>query len=137
MDSRQFGNSPLPISVLIVDDDRDIRETLRSIVEDVGYLALEARDGIEALDILQMLPGPLIVLTDHHMPRLNGPGLLRCILDTPALVSGHAYVYITAGTRDLPLALQELLTALDAPVLFKPLSIDELLVAIANAVQRL
>ena len=130
-------SSPLAISVLIVDDDQGIRETLRYIIEEAGYPVLEARDGIEALDMLRRQHVPLVVLTDHRMPRLDGPGLLRSVLDTPAFVSSHAYVYMTAGTRELAPALQELLTALDAVVLFKPLSIDELLSTIAKACHRL
>jgi CheY-like chemotaxis protein len=98
---------------------------------------LEARDGIEALDTLHKERVPLVVLTDHQMPRLDGPGLLRSVLDTPAFVSRHAFVYMTTGTRDLAPALQEVLTALDAFVLFKPLNIDELLSTIATASHRL
>ncbi len=131
------GTARLSVSVLIVDDDQDIREILRSIVEDAGYLVLEARDGVEALDILYVQPVPLVMLTDHQMPRLDGPGLLRRVLDDPVLPSRHAYLYMTAGTRDLPLALQQLLAALNAPVLFKPLSVDSLLCAIAKAAHRL
>jgi CheY-like chemotaxis protein len=131
------SSSLLPVSVLIVDDNQDFRELLRCVVEDAGYLVLEARDGLEALEILYRQSVPLIILTDHHMPRLDGPGLLGCVLEKPALLSGHAYLYMTAGTGEFPPPLQQLLAALDAPVLFKPFCIDELLSAIATAAQRL
>ena len=133
MAEQMFCSSPRPISVLIVDDDQDLRQIIRYLVEDAGYPVLEARDGVEALDILHTEPAPLIVLTNHHMPRLNGPGLLRRVLDEPTLLSGHAYLYMTAGSRDLPPDLQQVLARLQAPVLFKPFSVDVLLAAIADA----
>ena len=131
------GSFPFAISVLIVDDDQDLRETIRYIVKDSGYPVLEARDGLEALHMLHAQPAPLIVLTDHHMPRLDGPGLLRRVLDEPTLRSDHAYVYMTAGTRDLPPDLQQVLAALQVLVLFKPFSADALLANIAAAAHRL
>ncbi|MGO8949410.1 MAG: response regulator [Ktedonobacterales bacterium] len=137
MAEHTFSSSSLPISVLIVDDDQDIRETIRAVVEEAGYPVLEARDGVEALDILRVQPAPLIVLTNHHMPCLDGPGLLRRVLGAPTLLTGHAYLYMTAGTPDLPLDLRQVLTALQAPVLFKPFSLDVLLAAIADAAHRL
>ena len=128
---------PFAISVLIVDNDQDLRETIRYIIEDAGYPVLEARDGVEALDMLQAQLAPLIVLTDHHMPRLDGPGLLRRVLGEPTLLSGNAYVYMTAGTRDLPPDLQPVLAALQVLVLFKPFSAHDLLAAVAAAAHRL
>jgi CheY-like chemotaxis protein len=99
----------------------------------VGYPVLEAPDGVEALDILHTHPAPLIVLTSHTMPRLDGPGLLRRVLEEPALLSGHAYIYMTATTKDLP----PVLAALQAPVVFKPFDSDMLLNIIAEAAHRL
>lgn len=123
--------------VLIVDDDRRIRELLRLIMENAGYTVLEARDGLQALAILHSQPAPMIVLTNHQMPRLDGQGLLRKVLEEPALVSGYAYLYMTAGTKDIPTDLQQLLTALHAPALFKPIRAATLLHALADAASRL
>jgi two-component system, chemotaxis family, chemotaxis protein CheY len=133
MSEQMFGSSPRSISVLIVDDNQDHIEVIRYLVEDAGYPVLEARDGVEALDILHTQPAPLIVLTNQNMPRLNGPGLLRRVLDEPTLLSGHAYLYMTAGSRDLPPDLQQVLARLQAPVLLKPFSAAVLLSAIAAA----
>lgn len=127
---------PLP-AVLLVDDDQDIRTTYRLIIEDAGYDVLQAQDGMQALDILHAQPAPLIVLTNHHMPRLDGPGLLRQVLEDPALVAGHVYVYMTAGSRDLSPALDQVLAALHAPALFKPIRGQTLLAALADATRRL
>ena len=52
--------------MLITDDDRDIRETLGSIFEPRGFHTLLARDGKEALDLVQQ-EEVHVVLIDMHM----------------------------------------------------------------------
>ena len=125
------------IPVLIVDDDQDIRATIRYFLQDEGHPVLEAEDGMHALAILHTHPALLIVLTNHTMPHLNGPDLLRRVLEEPDLQNGHAYIYITAGTRDLPPDLEQVLAALHAPAVFKPFDVDTLLTAVAQAEQQL
>lgn len=125
------------IPVLIVDDDQDIRETIRFMLEDEGYPVLEAEGGVQALGILHTHPAPLIVLVDRTMPRLNGPDLLHRVLDEPALQNGYAYIYLIAGARDLPPNLQQVLAALHAPLVYKPFTVDALLAAVARAEQQL
>lgn len=63
-------------SLLITDDDRDFRETLASVFESRGFHTILARDGQEALDILQQDPVHLLLL-DMHMPRLTGLETIR------------------------------------------------------------
>lgn len=57
--------------MLITDDDRDFRETLRDVFEPQGYRTLLAGDGEEALQILRQ-EEIHVALLDMHMPRLNG-----------------------------------------------------------------
>jgi DNA-binding response OmpR family regulator len=57
--------------VLIVDDDPDTLEFLRLLLQQHGYEILTARDGCEALELLETQPIDLI-LTDVAMPQLNG-----------------------------------------------------------------
>ena len=65
--------------ILIVDDDTSIRETLRYVLEDAGYIVTEAQDGLQALEYLRKTPDPVIVLLDMMMPRLDGAGLLGTV----------------------------------------------------------
>jgi CheY-like chemotaxis protein len=60
-----------PYSVLITDDDRTYRETLRELVEPEGYRTVLASSGEEALDIVRDEPIHL-ALFDMHMPRMSG-----------------------------------------------------------------
>lgn len=58
-------------SLLITDDDRDFRETLREVFEPQGFHTVLAGDGEEALRILHR-ESIHVALIDMHMPRLSG-----------------------------------------------------------------
>lgn len=62
--------------VLIVDDEPAIRETLSDLLEDEGFVVTRARDGIEAMHILEHRAIDVIV-SDVKMPRLDGASLAR------------------------------------------------------------
>lgn len=58
-------------NILIADDDRNSRETLREIIQPEGFRTLLASSGEEALDIVRGAPIHLVLL-DMHMPHLTG-----------------------------------------------------------------
>jgi DNA-binding response OmpR family regulator len=59
------------VSVLVVDDERDIREAVAEVLKAEGYEVIDARDGAEAL--LQLRAHhPAVVLLDLMMPGMNG-----------------------------------------------------------------
>ena len=62
-------------TVLIVDDEQAIRESLSLVLEDEGYTCLCAADGSKALEIItgQKID---ILITDVHMPKMDGLQLL-------------------------------------------------------------
>src|SRR5262245_35434977 len=72
------ATSERPYSILITDDDRDCRESLRDIVASQGYRTLLASSGEEAVEIV---PFEVVhaVLLDMHMPTLNGLETLRIV----------------------------------------------------------
>jgi CheY-like chemotaxis protein len=74
-----------PYAVLITDDDRDYRETLREIVEPEGYRTVLASSGEEALDILREEPIHL-ALFDVHMPRMTGVEAVEIVHQTNAIL---------------------------------------------------
>jgi CheY-like chemotaxis protein len=69
-------------SLLITDDDRDFRETLRGVFEPRGFRTFLAADGEEALEVLSREPVHLALL-DMHMPRLTGLETIRRIRQLP------------------------------------------------------
>ena len=62
--------------VLVVDDDLDQRALLTELLEAMGHQVIDAPDGAVALELASRLE-PELVLTDWHMPRLDGLALCR------------------------------------------------------------
>lgn len=65
-------------TVLVVDDNDEIREVFRTQLELLGYRVVEAADGQEAID-LERSEVPELILMDLMMPRLNGLEATRLI----------------------------------------------------------
>ncbi|HUK20712.1 MAG TPA: response regulator [Gemmatimonadales bacterium] len=64
-------------AVLIVDDDEAIRTALAELVEESGFLVLTARNGQEALSLLERSPeSPCVILLDLMMPIMTGVDFL-------------------------------------------------------------
>ena len=58
--------------VLVVDDDDDVRESLRTVLEDEGYRVVALPDGKAALDHLVAGGRPFVILLDLMMPVMDG-----------------------------------------------------------------
>lgn len=72
-------------TVLVVEDDDDIREVIIEILEAEGYSTLSARNGKEALDLLEQSAKPCLVLLDMMMPIMNGRQFLDAIMKNSRL----------------------------------------------------
>jgi CheY-like chemotaxis protein len=66
----------MPKDVLVVDDEEDIREFLKTLLEDRGYSVRVAKDGLEAMELMHAAK-PDLVLLDLMMPQETGTGLYR------------------------------------------------------------
>lgn len=66
-------------TVMVVDDERDIRDAVRDVLEEEGYRVIPARDGKEALDEIELVGKPCVLLLDLMMPRMNGWQLLEAL----------------------------------------------------------
>ena len=119
------GGQPRP-RVLVVDDDRAVRESLRRSLDFNGYAVSLAADGAEALAGIGTL-APDVVIMDVMMPRLDGVEATRALRaagnDVPILVLtacdavGDRVEGLDAGADDYltkPFALAELLARLRA-----------------------
>jgi signal transduction histidine kinase len=80
-------------TVLVVEDEREVRELACEFLKSAGYSVLSAEDGLEALEIVQRLGRSIsVVLTDVVMPKMRGPALARRL---KALLPHLKIVYMT------------------------------------------
>jgi chemosensory pili system protein ChpA (sensor histidine kinase/response regulator) len=85
--------------VMLVEDDGSIREFLTFALESHGYEVAAARDGQEALDLLEETV-PDVVLTDLEMPRLDGWQLISTLRFDP-VVNQIPVIVISAAVGPL------------------------------------
>jgi PAS domain S-box-containing protein len=109
-------------TILLVEDQQDVRDLARDTLQLSGYTILEACHGAEALDIAARHPGPLhLLLTDVIMPQLGGPELAqRLVASHPAL-----RVLYMSGYTDQAIGQEGVLDRRTA-LLQKPFSPDTL-----------
>lgn len=117
-----------PCTILLVDDDDAIRETVADALQDDGHHVVQASNGQEALDVLRSMDrAPNAILLDLMMPVMDGPAFREQQVASEAwrdipviLFSADAAAKVKA--RDL--AVQE--------VLIKPVKLASLLAVIAR-----
>ena len=84
------------VTILVVDDDSSIRETIRDRLVARGWDVVMASDGQEALSIAAESK-PDVVLLDIHMPQMDGLTALECLRDNPEL-SDILVVMVTSSS---------------------------------------
>jgi chemotaxis protein histidine kinase CheA len=119
--------APRP-EILIADDSLSVRRSLAATVEDAGYRAILARDGLEAIECLNK-HRPVVVLVDLEMPRMNGLDVTRHVRNVPQL-QHLPVIMITSRASGRQRELAEA-AGVDA-VLGKPFDVDELLAQITR-----
>lgn len=86
-------------TVLVVEDDFDIRESIVDLLLDEGMEALSAKDGRDGMLELRMRPGVDIILLDLSMPMMDGSAFRREQLSDPALAG--IPVVVLSAERDI------------------------------------
>lgn len=116
--------------ILIIDDEKAIRRSIKEILEFEKYVVEEAEDGAQGLE-MALKNNYDVVLSDIKMPKLDGIELLQKLMDAHCesaliIMSGHGNIE----------------TAVDAvkkgayDYLAKPIDLNRLLVSIRNALQK-
>lgn len=67
-------------TILVVEDDLNIRETVKDALESEGYFVVTASNGKEGLTCVKQVPKPCLVLLDMMMPLMSGREFLDAIL---------------------------------------------------------
>ena len=114
------GRGIVPRRILLLEDDVDISATLCEMLEDEGYQVFAVPNGRAALDSLERVPAPCLVLLDVEMPWMDGYDFLAH-LRRDARHAEDPVVVVTASRRTPPEA---------AEVLHKPFDFEVLLDAI-------
>ena len=117
-------------AILVVDDEGAVRRFALRVLEREGYLVVEARDGVEALELIKQGHQFDAVVSDIVMPRMNGVELMQAMSTTSPdlpviLMSGYA-----TG------ALAELGISAPCAILPKPFPAERLLQEVRRCTRR-
>jgi len=109
-------------TVLLVEDDPNVRAATRRFLEDAGHQVLEAADGGEALEVLERYPGDVhLVITDVVMPGMSG----RDLVERLARLRPRLRTLYISGYADSQLARRQLAER-DVALLQKPFTAETL-----------
>jgi CheY-like chemotaxis protein len=123
MSIEQAHRVPTPGTVLVVDDDADLRDSIEAALASHGHPVVQAADGAEALAWLKKeTQGPCLVLLDLMMPGMNGFELRSRMVADPALAAIPVVVITGAGVLAERRAQE-----LEAEILPKPIELATLL----------
>jgi CheY-like chemotaxis protein len=110
-------------TVLVVEDDPDIRDTLAELLAAEGYAVTSASNGREALDRLAVIERPCMILLDLMMPVMNGWDFLDVLGHADGLSTIPVTVVSAAG-HNIPTGV--------ARYLRKPIDLDRLIATVRS-----
>jgi CheY-like chemotaxis protein len=105
-------------SILIVEDDKDVSQIIKDVIEAQGYRAITVTNGRDALGVLEE-ERPALMLIDLFMPVMSGAELLKVIKRNPQLADIPRVIMTAAN--DPMIGVRE-----DLPVLYKPVDFEAL-----------
>jgi chemosensory pili system protein ChpA (sensor histidine kinase/response regulator) len=122
-----------PYQIMIVDDSVSVRRVAANLIQHQGWVAITARDGVEAFEILQRDPQrPDLVLLDVEMPRMDGFELLSTLRGLPQF-SDLPIVMVTSRSGNKHQGKADELGATDYVI--KPFDEDRLIALIHKHVR--
>jgi two-component system KDP operon response regulator KdpE len=117
-------------TILVVDDEPQLRRAMKATLTDLGYSVIEAKTGEEALDLLRT-ESPELVLLDLNMPGIGGLETCRAIRETSEVP------LIVLSVRNTERDKVQVLDAGADDYVTKPFGIQELLARIRAAMRRM
>ena len=126
-----FGGDNAPMKILVVDDERAVRESLRRALELEGYEIELAEDGAQALERLEDQPEPDAMVLDVLMPGVDGLEVSRTLRRKGSKVP---ILMLTARTQ-----VEDRVEGLDAGAddyVVKPFALEELLARVRALLRR-
>ena len=114
-------------TILVVEDDSDLRDAILDVLESAGFDVFTAGDGREAFQILGNLHEPALVLLDLKMPVMDGFEFRRQLLETPGV--SEVPMVVLSGDPD---SQREARTLASHGSLDKPFREEDLLRVVAR-----
>jgi DNA-binding response OmpR family regulator len=119
-------------TILVVDDQPGLLANIQLTMEVAGYRAFTARDGVDALTVLESQPVDLI-LADIAMPRMNGYQLFERVQKNPEWMT-IPFIFLTARAMDSDIRYGKQLGVDD--YLTKPVEPEDLLATVQGKLRR-
>jgi len=113
--------SPESCKILLVDDNLDLIEVLAALLVARGFITFVARNGLEALELLENSEPPSVILLDLNMPVMDGRKFLAHKAENPE-IAPIPVIITTGNVEQAPPNL---------PVLRKPFELQDLLHAVS------
>jgi PAS domain S-box-containing protein len=118
-------------TILVVEDEENLRKLICKILRSSGYTIYEACDGLEAMDFLKYYQKPIhLVLTDMVMPKMGGRELFEI---SKTISDDFKFLFISGYTEDV--VLQQGINSGQFHFLAKPFSIEALLGKVRNVLE--
>lgn len=121
----------LPATILLIEDDREIQNTIRSVLESVGYNVLIAPNGVEGKRLI-LSRNPDLIITDMMMPQLGGFPVLEFLKQE--VTNPPPVIMITANEGGRHKAYAEMLGVDN--YLRKPFAMDVMLEAVEKSLKK-
>ena len=119
--------------ILIIDDDRSVRRALRLLLESHAFDCKEADDGLEGLALLDGGLSVDVILSDYHMPVINGENFLKALAYR---VSGQGVKVIVLSGNITKKMEQDVKQAGAFALVAKPYDPKNLLALVSRACQQ-
>lgn len=113
------------LTILVVEDERDLADLLREILEDEGYAVIVAGNGQEALTQLDLVQ-PQLIISDIMMPIMDGVALCRAVQKHPR--HRHVPIVLTSAAKYPPRMERPCFHAF----LPKPFELDHMLTTVTS-----
>jgi CheY-like chemotaxis protein len=106
-DGMAAGGRGKGASVLLVEDEEQLRRVMKDLLQREGYRVAEARDGIQALDEIDRF-APDVIILDLNLPGLDGYGVLQQLRSRPSTREIPVMVLTAKGDEDNEVRVFEL-----------------------------
>ena len=103
-------------TILVVDDDEDVRNMLCLVLSAEGYSATGAADGLEALRRMRQGEPPALIVVDLMMPRMDGDALIHAMAEDASLAQVPIAVISGQFTSDVQPPVPQVVARMVKPV---------------------